>query len=51
MVRSERGGRKSVHGGGVDKVTVTGLTTVFQYVTFDALFLGEKVWGGGMILI
>ena len=42
LVANERGGRKSVHGGGYNRVT--GLTTIFQCVTFDALFLSEKVW-------
>ncbi len=38
------GGRKSFHGGGYNRVT--GLTTFFWCVTFDALFLFEKVWWG-----
>ncbi len=47
---NERGGRKSVHGGSYDKIT--GLTTIFRCVTFDDLFLGEKLhYGVGMMLI
>ena len=41
LVANKRGGG-SVHGGGYDRVTE--LTTIFQCVTFDALFFGEKVW-------
>ena len=47
LVGSRRGGRKSVLGAGVDRVN--GLTTFFGCVTLDALFLGEKVWGGMML--
>jgi len=48
LVGSKRGGRKSVHGGGDDRVT--GLTLIFRCGMFDALFLGEK-YGGGMMLV
>ena len=47
-VANERGGRKSGHDDGYDRVT--GLTTIFRCVTFDALFLGEK-YGEDMMLI
>ncbi len=40
----QEGGRKIVHGGGYDRVTR--LTTIFWCVTFDTLFVGEKVWWG-----
>ena len=43
MVRSKRGGRKSVHGDGADRVIE--LTQIFKCVTFDALFL-VKTYGG-----
>ncbi len=42
MIGRARGGRNNFHGGGY--VRVTGLTTIFRCVTFEALFLGEKVW-------
>jgi hypothetical protein len=42
----EEGGRKSVHGdGGGDRDTR--LTPIFRCGMFDALFICEKVWGGG----
>ncbi len=42
---SKRGGRKSVHGDGVDRVT--GLTLIFRCGMFDALFFLVKKYGGG----
>ena len=44
LVGSERGGRKSVHGDGGDRVT--GLTPIFWCGMFNALFLHAKEWGG-----
>ena len=46
---SKRGGRKSVHGDGVDRVT--GLTLIFRCGMFDALFFLVKKYGGGMMLV
>ncbi len=48
MAGSKRGGRKSVHVGGDDRVT--GLTLIFD-VGCSMTYFSVKKYGGGMMLI